>query len=914
MATKKTTAKKSGADRTGKPLVIVESPAKARTLGKFLGRDYEIAASVGHIRDLPASAEEIPLALKKEPWSRLGIDVEHDFKPLYVVPKSKREQIKKLKQLVAKASILYLATDEDREGESISWHLVQELAPRGEVKRLVFHEITKDAILHALETPRSINEDLVEAQETRRLVDRLYGYTVSPLLWKKIRPKLSAGRVQSVAVRLVVEREYERIRFRSAGYFDVKGTFKAEAGAPFEARLQSVGAQRVATGKDFDPDTGALRATSGDAPLHLTEQTANALVERLRGRHAKVVSVEQKPYTERPAAPFTTSTLQQEAGHKLRFSAQRTMSTAQRLYENGHITYMRTDSTTLSDEAVRAARSRIAQDYGERYLPEAERRYKTKVKNAQEAHEAIRPAGAVFRHPREVASELNADEQRIYELIFQRTVASQMKDATGMRTTLVLEIDDARFHATGRTIEFDGFRRAYVEDGGEANGGEAEGDRVLPSVRPGDMVDTQELTPEGHQTQPPPRLTEASLVRELEARGIGRPSTYASIIETIVARDYCFKKGSALVPTFTAFAVIKLLRHDALGHLVDYAFTADMENDLDEISNGRKHRLAYLQSFYLGNGKPGLKGTLASVEKDIDPRAVCTIPWGRDREGRSIEVRVGRYGPFLSRGDARASIPDQTAPDELTLERAQELLEKGEAGPRSLGTDPESGLPIYVKIGRFGPYFQLGDPEQLGGEKPKMASLLAGMEPETVTLEQALKVLQLPRVLGTKAQAGEDGKASKEVEIVAAQGRFGPYIKWGKETRSIPPGESPIEITLERALELLAQPKTRGRTARAIKVLAELGPHPEHKEPVRVLDGRYGPYVTDGTTNASLPRGEAVANLTMARALELLAERAARGPAKKKGRRAPARGAAKGATKSGAKAAPKKHKKATTSV
>lgn len=891
MATKKKTAKKKP---PGKPVVIVESPAKAKTLGKFLGKDYTIEASVGHIRDLPANAAEIPPSLKKEPWARLGIDVENDFKPLYVVPKNKREQIRKLKQLVKDAPTVFLATDEDREGESISWHLVQELKPKGEVKRLVFHEITKPAILKALESPRDINEDLVEAQETRRLVDRLYGYSVSPLLWKKIRPKLSAGRVQSVAVRLIVEREHERIKFCAASYWDLKGQFEAGSGPAFEATLHSLDGKRVASGRDFDPDSGQLKKAAGDAdaPAHLTEELARQLLDRLEGQPAEVVSLEQKPYTERPSAPFTTSTMQQDAGRKLRFTAQRTMRTAQRLYENGFITYMRTDSTTLSAEALTASRDLIKQDYGPQYLPDEVRHYRTKVKNAQEAHEAIRPAGSVFRTPREIAAELSEDERRLYELIFQRTVASQMKDAKGKRTILLLKIDDAQFQATGRTIEFDGFRRAYVEENDEQDDGANDRDRLLPVVKDGDPLTTVSLDADGHQTQPPARLTEASLVKELEARGIGRPSTYASIIQTILAREYCFKKGSALVPMETAFAVVRLL-HEHLEHLVDYAFTARMEDDLDEISNGRQKRLDYLRAFFLGNGQPGLKDRLSEVEKVIDPRVVCGRRLGDNAAGQLVEVRVGRYGPFLSCDETRVSVPDQMAPDELTLEVAIELLAKGEEGPRSLGTQPESGLSVFVKIGRFGPYFQLGDPDSLDGEKPKMASLLAGMEPETVTLEEALRVLALPRELGVKKTPDTDDGPGKDEPVLSANGRYGPYIRWAKETRSIPEGESPIEITLERACELLAQPKRRGRQRAAAKVLNELGEHPDSKAPVRLLDGRYGPYVTDGTTNASVPRGESAQDVDLARAVDLLAERAAKGPAKKKKKKAAKKKAAK---------------------
>ena len=902
----------------GKPLVIVESPAKARTIGRFLGGDYMIEASIGHIRDLPANAAEVPPALKKEPWSRLGIDIEHDFKPLYVVPRDKREQIKKLKERLKSASTLYLATDEDREGESISWHLLEELKPKVEVRRLVFHEITRAAIEHALAHPRDIDEALVEAQETRRLVDRLYGYSVSPLLWKKIRPKLSAGRVQSVAVRLVVEREKERMRFRAADYWDLLGTFRATESkppAPFDATLVTVGKQRVASGRDFDPETGKLKAEGASAgvgntkgaeaplhlPLHLTEAKAKELLARLRGKQATVQSVEKKPYTERPAPPFTTSTLQQEAGRKLRFTAQRTMRAAQRLYEHGYITYMRTDSTNLSSEALTAARRLIATQYGEQHLPDSPRQYQTKVRNAQEAHEAIRPAGAQFAHPRELGGDANDDDRRVYELIWQRTVASQMKDARGHRTTLVVAVDDAHFQASGKTIEYPGFRLAYVEDTEDLDAAMAEQERILPAVTPGQQLATDKIDAQGHTTQPPARLTEASLVKEMEARGIGRPSTYASIIETIQARDYCFKKGTALVPTFTAFAVTKLLDQH-LSWLVDYEFTARMESELDDISNGRAARIAYLRTFYSGNGKPGLKGNLEQAERVIDPREVCSIPLGEGPNGL-IEVRIGRYGPFLSSGETRVSLPDDMAPDELTLEKAQDLLAKGEAGPRSLGTDPETGLPIYVKVGRFGPYFQRGLPEQLDGDKPKMASLLAGMDPETVDLDTALAVLALPREVGHQPVPDAEGKpGSGDPEpIVAANGRFGPYLKWGKETRSIPAGESPLSITLERALQILAQPKQRGRQgargASARTVLKELGSPPGKDATIKVLEGRYGPYVTDGEINASVPKGTTVEELTLEHAVDLLAARAAQGggaPGKKaRGRRTPGKKAAK---------------------
>ncbi len=885
----------------GTPLVIVESPAKARTISKFLGSKFKIEASIGHIRDLPGDASEVPAALKKEKWAKLGIDVENDFKTLYVVPADKKDHLKKLKALLKDAPILYLATDEDREGESISWHLVQELEPKCEVKRLVFHEITKDAILEALETPRSIDMDLVEAQETRRIVDRLYGYTVSPLLWKKVRPRLSAGRVQSVAVRICVERERERMRFVPAEYWSLEATMQGQHGdaTPFPASLQGLGDRRVATGRDFDPDTGKLKG-DGKSVLVLTGGDAATLAAELGKGTATVTEVEQKPYTERPYPPFTTSTLQQEAARKLRFGAQRTMRAAQRLYENGFITYMRTDSTTLSSQAVGAARSLIAREFGPQYLPDAPRTYQTKVKNAQEAHEAIRPAGTDFVMPKDLPGDVGVDERAVYELIWRRTVACQMKDARGQRTTMTLAMPtqkhgQAKFTATGKTIEFAGYRLAYVEDLDDAEAEVADAERVLPDLKVGQRARADQVAANGHTTQPPPRITEAGLIKELEARGIGRPSTYAAIIETIVRREYVWKKGTALVPTFTAFAVVDLLA-SYLGWLVDYQFTAKMEDDLDEISNGRARRLDYLKHFFLGNGQPGLRDRVHGVEAHIDPRKVCSIPLGTDAAGELVEVRVGRYGPFLSCGEKRVSVPDETAPDEMTLQKAIELLEKGGEGPKQLGTDPESGKPVYVKVGRFGPYFQLGDaPEGKGkkAEKPKMASLLAGMEPDTVTLDEALATLALPRTVGTAKTADGDDE-----QILAANGRYGPYLKWGKETRSIPAGHTPLTVTLQHALELFAQPKTggkgRGRAAPA-KARRELGESPVTKQVVKLLDGRYGPYVTDGATNASLNKDENPDELTLARALELLAARAAKGPAKKKpARRAGKKAASKG--------------------
>ncbi len=876
--------------KTGKPLVIVESPAKARTIGRFLGSDYVIEASIGHIRDLPGSAAEIPPDLKGEKWARLGIDIEHDFKPLYIVPKEKREQMRKLRKLLQEAPELYLATDEDREGESISWHLVEELDPKVPIKRLVFHEITKKAIQQALAQPRDIDRDLVEAQEARRLVDRLYGYEVSPLLWRKIKPKLSAGRVQSVAIRLVVEREQERIRFRASTWWDLEATFDAGAKGSFDATLVALGEQRVATGKDFDPDTGQLRPDVAKQVVLLDEAAARRLQAQLVHEPATVADVERKPYTERPYPPFTTSTLQQEAARKLRFTAQRTMRAAQRLYENGWITYMRTDSTTLSDEALRAARELIQREFGAEHLPEQPRKYATKVRNAQEAHEAIRPAGAAFAPPSALAGEMGEDEQRVYDLIWKRTVASQMKDARGQRTSLAVSIADARFQASGKTIEYPGYRLAYIEEEEDVEAALAEAERILPDVRAGEKLTASDLRGKDHTTQPPARLTEASLIKELEARGIGRPSTYASIIETILARDYCFKKGAALVPTFTAFAVVKLLDQH-LSWLIDYQFTARMEEELDEISEGRRERLDYLRSFYTGNGHQGLVQTLERANAEATPQDVCTV-MTLDDHGTRIEVRVGRYGPYLfppDSGDLRVTLPEEIAPDELTPERAAELIARNVEGPRSLGTDPKTGFQVFVKVGRFGPYFQLGTPEDWPKkQKPKMASLLRGMEPETVTLEQALEVLALPRELGERVPPG--AKEDKPLPILATDGRYGPYLKWGTETRSIPEPDTPLTVTLEQALALFAQPKARGRGGRtaSAKVLKEVGAKPDGTA-VRVLDGRYGPYVTDGKTNATLPKGESAEALTLERALELIEAKAARGPAKKR----PARGAAK---------------------
>ena len=875
-------------------LVIVESPTKAKTIKGFLPSGYVVEASVGHVRDLPTSAKEIPAKVKGEKWSRLGIDIENDFQPLYIVPESKKKQVKKLKELVKKADRIYLATDEDREGESISWHLVEVLEPKVPLHRLVFHEITREAIQKALESPRELDQGLIRAQETRRILDRLYGYELSPILWRKIGPGLSAGRVQSVAVRLIVERERERMRFRRSVYWDLEGTFQPDGSRPrVVAKLIELSGKRLAIGKDFDAATGKL---VGDQVLWLQEDAARELETKLRSAEFRVASVERKPYTDRPAPPFTTSTLQQEANRKLRLSARATMQAAQRLYENGLITYMRTDSTTLSTQAIENARKQIADLYGNDFLPGSPREFRTKVKNAQEAHEAIRPAGD-FAKPDDVAKQVGKEEARVYELIWKRTMACQMADAKGSRIQLRVQAEDAVFQASGKTIEFPGYLRAYVEGADDPDAELADKETILPDVKQGEVVKLTELEPKEHVTQPPARFTEASLVKELETNGVGRPSTYAMIIETILRREYVRKDRNALIPTFMAFAVVGLLER-FFSHLVDVSFTAKMEDDLDRISLGQLAALPYLKHFYFGEGadlsdatEQGLK---ALLEAEIDPRDVCTLPLGEDDEGRQINIRVGRYGPYLERGEDRASIPDGTAPDELDLPKAVELLEIG-SGPSELGSDPDSGRAVYLKSGRFGPYVQLGE----NGEEPKMKSLLPGMVPEEVQLEDALKLLRLPREVGRDP--------AKDEPVLADFGRYGPYLKRGSDTRSLESPEQIFDIGLEKALEILATPKKGGFRRSAPKVLKELGKNPAGEE-VKLLDGRYGPYVTDGTTNASLPKGSDPEELTMERALELLEERAKRAPKRKK---KASKKAAKKTTKKAAKKAAKKATKKT---
>jgi DNA topoisomerase-1 len=879
-----------------KSLVIVESPAKAKTIARFLGSDFVVESSLGHVRDLPRGADDVPEEYKGLPWSRTGVDCDNDFKPLYIVPRERREQIRKLKSALKGVDELYLATDEDREGESISWHLLEVLSPQVPVKRMVFHEITKAAIDTAVRDWRDLDLPLVDAQETRRILDRLYGYEVSPVLWKKIMPGLSAGRVQSVATRIVVERERARMRFNSAGWWDLEGIFAAAPdGTTFLGSLVMLDGRRLASGKDFS-EAGQLSAR--DNPVRLDEAAATALVGRLEGAALAVRSVDEKPYTARPQAPFMTSTLQQEAGRKLRFDSRRTMQVAQRLYENGYITYMRTDSTNLSETALTAARRQATELYGPEYVPAQPRTYAKKVKNAQEAHEAIRPAGESFRTPDQVVRELGGDELRLYDLIWKRTVASQMADARGQTVQVRFggrssQGEDAEFATSGKVITFPGFLRAYVEGADDPDAELEDQERPLPALAVGQAVAARSLEAKGHATSPPARYTEASLVKALEELGVGRPSTYASIMGTIQDRGYVWKKGSALVPSWTAFAVIGLLeRH--FPQLVDYAFTARMEDDLDEIAARQQERVPWLREFYFGGDRPeaGLKHLVTDHLGDIDAREINSILLGTDADGRELVVRVGRYGPYVQRGEDRASVPEDLAPDELTVAKANELID-APAGDRALGADPATGEPVSVRTGRFGAYVQVGE-QRDKGPKPPRASLFNTMSADTVTLEDAMRLLSLPRVVGLDPSDG--------VEITAQNGRYGPYIKKGSDSRSLSSEEQLLAVTLEEALVVLAQPKRgRGQAAPAAP-LRELGPDPVSGSPVVVKDGRFGPYVTDGETNASLKAGEGdtVETLTLERAASLLQVRREAGPAK------PRRGAAKGAAKTAAKKTPKK--------
>ena len=888
-------------------LVIVESPAKARTIAGYLGPDFVVESSIGHIRDLPSRSAEIPSDKKKEPWARLGVDVDHGFEPLYVVNPDKKQQVAKLKAALKNVDELLLATDEDREGEAIAWHLLEVLQPRVPVRRMVFHEITAQAIREAVANPREIDRSLVDAQETRRILDRLYGYEVSPVLWKKVMPRLSAGRVQSVATRLLVERERARMRFRSAEYWDLEATFdtgRDEQPRDFTASLVALDGKRIATGRDFG-ETGELTADV----VHLAADAAGALAGRLSATQFAVRSVEERPYRRSPYPPFMTSTLQQEGSRKLRLSASVTMRLAQRLYENGYITYMRTDSTTLSETALTAARDQARELYGADYVPAQPRRYERKVKNAQEAHEAIRPAGDRFRTPREVRGELSSDEFRLYELIWQRTVASQMADATGQSVSVRVagtssSGEDAEFGASGKVITFPGFLRAYVEESDDDSDRE-DRERRLPPVSEGQHLDAAGIEPQSHSTNPPARYTEASLVKTLEELGIGRPSTYASIISTILDRGYVFKRGTALVPSFTAFAVVGLLEQH-FSRLVDYGFTASMEDDLDEIANGDRERVEWLTRFYFGgpeatqDGALGLKELVHERLGDIDAREVNSIPIGTADDGEPIVVRVGRYGPYVQKGadgteSARASVPEDLPPDELTVEKAINLLQK-QSDERLLGQDPDTGEPILVRAGRYGPYVTT---QPLDGGEVRTSSLFKTMEIDSVTLDDALRLLSLPRTLGTDPANGE--------EVTAQNGRYGPYVKRGSESRSLESEEQLFTVTLDAALALLAQPKTRGRRTAAAAPLRELGNDPASGKPVSVKEGRFGPYVTDGETNASLRKGDSVEEITIDRAAELLAERRAKGPATPRKRTAKKTAAKKPASKSGTKkASPRK--------
>jgi len=891
-------------------LVIVESPTKAGKIASYLGDGYVVESSRGHVRDLPTNAAEVPTKYKGEAWARTGVNVDDEFTPLYVVAAEKKATIKKLKEDLAGADELFLATDEDREGEAIAWHLLQELKPKVPVKRMVFHEITPEAIREAVANPRELDQDLVDAQETRRILDRLYGYEVSPVLWKKVMPKLSAGRVQSVATRLIVDRERERIAFRSASYWGLEAILDAGSQAvdeasprQFSARLLDLAGTRIARGTDFDAQ-GELTSEV----IVLDEKSAKVLAEALPNSSCQVLSVDAKPYTRRPAAPFRTTTLQQEAGRKLGFSTDRTMRVAQELYESGFITYMRTDSISLSAEAINAARNQARSLFGADYVPEKPRVYTSKVKNAQEAHEAIRPAGDNFRTPAQTG--LHGDLFRLYELIWQRTVASQMADATGQTVSIRIgaelakpvelpatsaPIKDATFAASGRTITFPGFMKAYVD----ASEGDDEQDTRLPKLTAKQALELVKANPEEHATKPPARYTEPSLIAKLEELEIGRPSTYASIIRTITARDYVFKKGSALVPTWLAFAVTELLE-EHFPKLVDYDFTAHLEDQLDEIAKGNLARLEVLNGFYFGDQTAEDAGLREMVNDlgDIDARAISSFPL--DEDG-SVVVRVGRYGTYIEDAEGnRANVADDVPPDELTLDAAKELLATPQGAERELGVDPEHGRPLVVRNGRYGPYVSEVLPEDAAATKkpkPRTASLFKSMDPATVTLADALKLLSLPREVGADA----DG-----VVITAQNGPYGPYLKKDKDTRPLASEDELFTVTLEQANELFAQPKTRGRRAAAAP-LAELGTDPNSQRPIVIKDGRFGPYVTDGETNVTVPKGRSVEEIDHDAAVEMLAVKRAKGPAPKRTTKKPAaKTSTKKATTSKTKAATKK--------
>jgi DNA topoisomerase-1 len=848
-------------------LVIVESPTKARTIRGFLPAGYEVQASMGHVRDLPESASDIPEEVKGEEWSRLGVNVHANFEPLYVIPKDKRKVVKQLKEALKKADELILATDEDREGESISWHLQQVLQPKVPTRRMVFHEITREAIQEALQNCREVDEQLVRAQETRRILDRLVGYTLSPLLWKKIAPKLSAGRVQSVAVKLLVDRERERRAFKKATYWDLKADLQprtASQAASFPAELVSLGGKRLASGQDFDPSTGQLIA--GRDVVLLDQAQAEALRDRLLGKAWVVSSVEERPSTRKPAPPFTTSTLQQEANRKLRLSAQQTMRIAQKLYEEGYITYMRTDSVHLSEQAIRAARACVESMYGKEYLSPEPRQYTTKTKGAQEAHEAIRPAGSEFRLPSQTP--LTGQELALYDLIWKRTVASQMAEARQTHTIVLIAVDDAVFRASGKRIDFPGFFRAYVEGSDDPEAALEDREVHLPLLRQGDPLSCLQLEPVGHETQPPPRYTEASLVKVLESEGIGRPSTYATILNTIMSRGYVRSMGNALVPTYTAFAVTELLEK-YFPNLVNTRFTAEMEQTLDDIASGQADWLPYLRHFFLG--EQGLEGQVKARELEIDSGLARSIYL----ENLPVKIGIGPYGPYVSveteSGEVRANLPEDIPPADLSAEHIEELIRRKQEGPKPIAFHPETQEPVYViPQGPYGPYVQLGEVSE-ENKKPKRTSLPKGLKPEQVTPEIALGLLSLPRTLGEHPESGK--------KVQAGIGRFGPYVVCDGDFRSLPADEDVLTISLERALELLAQPK-KGRGRGPAKPLRELGSHPEDGEPVTLHDGPYGLYVKHGKVNASLPKDLSPAAVTLEMALELLAEKEGKGQAK----------------------------------
>jgi len=865
-------------------LVIVESPAKARTIKRYLGDGYTVASSIGHIRDLPSSAAEVPKQLKGKDWATLAVDVDEGFRPVYIIPSDKKRVVADLRRELKDASQLLLATDEDREGEAIAWHLVEVLKPRTPARRLVFHEITRAAITEALSHTREIDHRLVQAQESRRVLDRLIGYLVSPVLWKKVGSCLSAGRVQTPALHLIVRRERERMAFVSAAYCIPTATLSlsADANATFEARLLSLDGQELATAADFDPDSGQLRANS-KARL-LREPDAQSVIEALAKASFQVSDVTKRPRTRRPQPPFITSTLQRAASTRLRLSPRHSMRVAQQLYENGYITYMRTDSPTLSAQATRAAReavqTELSGDAVRDYLPDRPRSYRARSARAQEAHEAIRPAGERFRHPDDLGSDVDADGRRLYRLIWQRTLASQMRDARFEQTRVQIAADAAAqgravFQANGQIVVFDGFLRIYA--------GDRSGDAVLPDMAEGDLLDLRALDVGRRETRPPDRWTEASLIRELERLGIGRPSTYAAILETVQGK-YVERRDSALVPRWNAFAVIQLLEAH-FPELIDADFTSRMESGLDRVAEGSLDPLPWLSAFYngsegqaAGHGQEmlgdGLRQRIDSSQEAIDARAVCTVPLP-GANGSPIAVRIGRYGPYLEALDsgARAQAPDDLPPDQLTTEVAAGLLAKAASGDEPLGTDPATGLPVFLKSGRLGPYLQLGERQRGSRKRPKTASVWPTYKPESLTLEQALEMLAYPRALGSHPESGES--------VTVQDGPYGPYVKCGKESRSLP-GEgdqryaSLASIDLPEALKLINAPRQPRRRRTQAAALFELGPHPASSAQVTIRDGRYGPYVTDGELNASIPRGRDPSSVTLDDAVALLAARAER--------------------------------------